>query len=268
MPQVQVQDSTVIAYDRSGSGPAVVVVGGGLDDGSENEPLAAELASHFTVYTYARRGRGGSGDTPPYAVEREIEDLAAVAGEAGGPVRLIGVSSGGALALEAMAAGIDATHVAVYEVPYAGDEVAAERWQAYVSELTLRLETGQRVEALELFMNLAGAPEGQIAEARVQPSWPGLVALAPTLAYDAACLGDGPPPVDRLAAIAQPVLVATGTRPDPRTGDPAPGHFDAAADALAAAMPLAERRVVAERADAPDPAVLAAEITEFMTRRR
>ena len=97
-------DGTSIAYQRDGSGPALVLVGGGLDDGTENAPLARELAKHFTVYNFARRGRGDSGDTRPYAVEREIDDIAAIIGTAGGSAHLFGVSSGGMFALEAAAA--------------------------------------------------------------------------------------------------------------------------------------------------------------------
>jgi alpha-beta hydrolase superfamily lysophospholipase len=97
MNRVVSNDGTSIAYDRQGTGPAVFLVGGGLDDGAENAQLATELAQHFTVYNYARRGRGESGDTPPYAVAREIEDIAALIDEAGGSAHLYGVSSGGAL---------------------------------------------------------------------------------------------------------------------------------------------------------------------------
>jgi pimeloyl-ACP methyl ester carboxylesterase len=111
------KDGTDIAYERMGSGPAVILVGGGLDDGAENAPLAPELAEQFTVYNYARRGRGESGDTLPYAVAREIEDLDALIAEAGGSAHLYGVSSGGALALEAAAAGLAVDGIALYEVP-------------------------------------------------------------------------------------------------------------------------------------------------------
>lgn len=103
MGHVTSKDGTSIAYERAGRGPAIVLVGGGLDDGSENAPLASALAERFTVYNYARRGRGGSGDTPPYAVSREIEDLDALIAEAGGMAHVYGVSTGGALALEAAA---------------------------------------------------------------------------------------------------------------------------------------------------------------------
>jgi pimeloyl-ACP methyl ester carboxylesterase len=124
MPQVTSRDGTSIAYDRQGAGPAVVLVGGGLVDPVsgrpgrwENAPLAAALAGRFTVYNYDRRGRGDSGDTLPYAVDRELEDLQALLDQAGGSAHLYGVSSGGALVLEAAAAGLPTDRLAVYEVP-------------------------------------------------------------------------------------------------------------------------------------------------------
>src|SRR5918992_2034410 len=118
MNRVTSKDGTSIAYDREGSGPAVILVGGAFVDRSENASLATELARLFTVYNYDRRGRGESGDTLPYAVEREIEDIEALVAEAGGSAHLYGVSSGGALVLEAAAAGSPVDRIGVYEVPY------------------------------------------------------------------------------------------------------------------------------------------------------
>lgn len=206
MPHVTSKDGTSIAYERGGQGPAVVLVGGALDDGAENAPLAAELATRFTVFNYARRGRGSSGDTPPYAVEREIEDLEALIAE------------------------------------------------------------GRRGEALELFMRRVGSPDEVIAEARQSPFWPGLEAIAHTLAYDAACVGDGPPPAARLATITRPALVATGgPRSDPyASGQPA-DFFDRAADAIAAAVPGAERQTFAGQGHVGDPALVASRLEGFFT---
>jgi hypothetical protein len=133
MASVTSADGTSIAYQHDGSGPAVILIGGGLDDGSEDAPLARELAAHFTVYNFIRRGRGDSGDTQPYAVEREIEDIAALIAEAGESAHVFGASSGGMFAWEAAAAGLAVGRVAVYEVLYdrndyfehAADAVAA-----------------------------------------------------------------------------------------------------------------------------------------------
>ncbi len=119
MAHVTSADGTAIGYDRLGDdGPALVLLGGGLDDGSENVPLGEHLAAAgFAVINYRRRGRGDSGDTGSYAVEREVEDLAAVIEVAGGRAHLFGASSGGALALEAAAAGLPVDRIAVHEVP-------------------------------------------------------------------------------------------------------------------------------------------------------
>jgi pimeloyl-ACP methyl ester carboxylesterase len=259
------KDGTSIAYRRSGAGPAVILVGGGLDDGSENTALVPGLARRFTVYNYARRGRGESGDSASYAVEREIEDIDALVVEAGGSAHLFGASSGGALALEAAAAGVPVDRIAVYEVPYMDDDAALRQWSEYVDRLTEALADGRRGEAIELFMRLAGSPDDDIAGARASSFWAGLEALAPTLAYDAACLGDGRPPKARLAMVTQPTLVATGGIPDPHMGGLQPGFFDAAADAITSALPKAERRTIEGQTHVADPATLARVLSEFFT---
>jgi Alpha/beta hydrolase family len=263
MRRVISKDGTSIAYEAVGTGPAVVLVGGGLDDGSENAPLAGELARSFTVYNYARRGRGDSGDTPPYALEREIEDIEALLVEAGGTAHLYGVSTGGALVLEAAAASVVADKLAVYEVPYntAGDW--PPRWQRYVERLGAALADGRRGDALELFMQLTGSSEAEIAGARSSPFWPAMERLAHTLAYDAACLGDGRPPTDRFAGTTQPSLVATGAA----ARDPgAPAWVLAlypAADAIAASIPHSERRTVEGQSHMADPKVVAPVLEQF-----
>jgi hypothetical protein len=172
MSTVISRDGTPIAYERRGSGPAVILVGGGLDDGAENAPLAAELAADFTTYNYARRGRGASGDTQPYAVEREIEDIAALIGEAGGRAHAYGVSSGGMFALEAVLAGLAIDRVAVYDVPYDTSGEAPQRFDEYREQLDAALSEGRRGDAVELFMRLAGSPDEQIAAARASPTGP------------------------------------------------------------------------------------------------
>ena len=266
MNRVTSKDGTSIAYERSGTGPAIILVGGGLDDGSENAALVPELARHFSVYNYARRGRGDSGDTLPYAVEREIEDIDALISEAGGSAHLFGASSGGALALEAAAAGLAIGRIAVYEVPYMSNDTAAQHWSEYVDKLTAALADGRRADAIELFMRLAGSSDEDIAGARDSSFWPGLETLATTLAYDAACLGDGRPPVTRLVTITQPTLVATGGTPDPHTKGLQPGFFDEAADAIAATLPKAGRRIIEAQTHVADPRVLASVLEQFLTR--
>jgi pimeloyl-ACP methyl ester carboxylesterase len=261
MSQVTSKDGTAIAYDRQGSGPAVILVGGGLVDPAtgragrwENAPMAAELAARFTVYNYDRRGRADSGDTLPYAVDRELEDLDALLAEAGGRAHLYGVSSGGALALEAAAAGLAVDRLGVYEVPYFVADDALQRWREYVEQLGTALGEGHRGEAVELFMRVAGATEEMVAGARGSPVWPGLEAVAHTLAYDAACIGDGRPPTARLATISRPVLVITGG------GE---GFFEEAADAIAAGVPNAERLTLEGQAHVADPKVVAPVLERF-----
>ena len=172
MPETTSKDGTAIAYEQIGQGPSVVLVGGGLDDGAENEPLQRELARAFTVINYARRGRGESGDTQPYAAAREIEDLEAVIDVAGGRAHVLGVSTGGALALEAAAAGAGIDRLAVYEVPY-----YVPGWDEYVTTINALLADDRRDEALEHFMRTAGSSEEAIAGARASEYWPGLLEL-------------------------------------------------------------------------------------------
>ena len=245
-------DGTSIAYQRYGSGPAVILIGGGLDDGSENAPLAQELAARFTVYNFARRGRGDSGDTRPYAVQQEIADIAALLAEAGGSACLFGASSGGMFALEAAAAGLAVERVAVYEVPYDTADGALQRARDYQEQLGVALAGGRRSDALSLFMRLAGSSETDIAEAKNSPYWPGLEDLADTLAYDAALYG--PPPTARLATIAQPTLVITGGSND---------YFEQAADAVAASLAGGKRHLIAGQGHVVDPKVMAAVLARF-----
>lgn len=263
MPELTSSDGTVLSYARRGDGAAVVLVGGGLDDGAENAPLADELGSNFDVVNYSRRGRGGSGDVQPYALEREIDDLAALIDLVGGSAHLFGASSGGALVLEAAAAGLPTGKLAVYDVPYSVGDDAVLAWQQYVRDLHAALDRGRHDEALGLFMRLAGSSEQDIAAALDSPSWPGLRDLVPTLRYDAACLGDGPPPADRLGRIRQPTLVATGAGVDPNMAGLPMDFFGQAADATAAAIPNAERLTIDVYEHVVNPKVLAPVLANF-----
>lgn len=264
MPHVTSADGTVIGYDRlSDEGAVVILVSGGLDDGTESIPLGQRLAESFAVVAYRRRGRGDSGDMQPYAVQREIEDLAAVIDATGGRAHLFGASSGGALALEAAAAGLAIDQIAIHELPYLLGEELLAAWRVYTAELTAALDAGDRDKALRLFMRLAGSTDDDIAAAEAAPVWEGLRALAPTLRYDAACLGDGPPPATRLAAVTQPVLLTTGVTPDPHSAELTTDFFGAAADATAACLPHAQRATLEVAGHIPDPAVLGPILTRF-----
>lgn len=256
-------DGTQIAYQREGSGPAVVLVGGGLDDGTENAVLMPALAAEFTVYNYGRRGRGGSGDTQPYAVQREIEDLAAVLDAVEGRAHVFGASSGGALALEAAAAGLPIARLAVYDVPYSIAQDAVERWRAYRAELDEALAQGRIDDALAAFMRLGGASDDDLVGARAAPFWDALLALAPTLAYDAAVLGDDGPPSGRLATIRQETMVLTRSTSDPYMPALPVEFFAVAGDAVATALPHVTRLTIDAPGHAVDAAAVAPPVRAF-----
>ena len=259
MQTVTSQDGTTIAYERTGTGPAVVLVGGALIDHTENAPLAAVLAADFTVYNYDRRGRGGSGDTLPYDRERELEDLAAVLEVAGDDAHLYGVSSGGALCL--YAAGLTTGRIAAYEVPYNITDDQAKVWQVYTDALDAALP-GDPGAAVEAFMRLVGTPEDDLAAMRTSPYWPGLEAVGHTLAYDAAFLDDGRPPAE-FAAVTQQTLVLTGVGSDPHMPGVPVDFFGTAADALTAVLPNATRATIPGGAHAVDAEALAPVLTRF-----
>ena len=210
MEYVSSRDGTGIAYDRLGEGDAVVLVSGGSVDRSSNAPVAHALSDRFTVFNYDRRGRGPSGDTPPYAVRREVEDLDAVIGAAGGSAFAYGSSSGAALVLEAAAAGVPITKLALWEPPYVMDPAmrppsdTAETFERLVSE-------GRRGEAVEFFMGtVVGLPPQFVEQARTQPWWAATEALAHTLEYDARIMGDYSVPLERAAGVGAPTLVLVG----------------------------------------------------------
>lgn len=215
------KDGTTIAYDRHGGGPALILVGGAFDDRNSptaGSPLAALLATTFTVFAYDRRGRGESGDTPPYAVAREVEDLAAIIGEAGGSAMMYGLSSGCALALEAAASGLPITKLALYEPPFSVDADMAEQSRVYSKTLKSMLAEGRRGDAVALFMTRVGMPEPMVEEMRHAPMWPALEAMAHTLAYDSAVMGDidgGTVPSGLISSInATAHIIAGGASPE------------------------------------------------------
>src|SRR5262245_27394768 len=146
------KDGTTIVFDRTGEGPPLILVGGALNNRGSGAPYAEPLAPSFTVYTYDRRGRGDSGDTQPYALEREVEDLGALIAEAGGSALLFGHSSGAALVLETAAriGGID--KIALYEPPYNVDDTRAPVPEDYVAHLDELVAQDRRGDAVEYFM--------------------------------------------------------------------------------------------------------------------
>jgi pimeloyl-ACP methyl ester carboxylesterase len=257
MDKVGSSDGTAIAFDRLGEGAPVILVSGASTARAIHTQLAELLASDFTVFNYDRRGRGDSGDTPPYTIQREIEDLHAVLTEAGGAAAVFGNSSGAVLALHAAAAGLPLTKLALWEPPFMVDPDAPRRQQAYLAQLTKLLDAGRRGDAMALFMKTIGLPEAMIAGTRQAPMWPGMEALAHTLAYDATIMGDSTVPTGLVASIKAPTLVLDGSD----TGAWAANS----ARALTAALPNPRHRTLNGQNHNVAWDVLAPELREFFT---
>jgi pimeloyl-ACP methyl ester carboxylesterase len=260
MDTVRSKDGTTIAFDEQGDGPALILVDGAMttrSSGSKPE-LAKLLAQHFTVYSYDRRGRGDSGDTKPYAVEREIEDIDALIEEAGGSAFLFGHSSGGSLALDAtVKLGERVRKLAMYEAPYNNDPEAQKAWGEYIKNLTEALASDRRGDAIALFMTLLGVPAAEIEGMRRSPFWSGMEAIAPTLAYDhTGILGrDGSIPAERAARVRVPTLVMNG-------GNGAPFMLETA-KTLSRTIPAAKLRTLDGQTHNVQPEALAPILVEF-----
>src|SRR5258707_381357 len=181
------KDGTAIAFDRIGNGPPVILVDGArcYRGMGQSGQLAELLTQHFTVFTYDRRGRGGSGDTAPYAVEREVEDIAALLSEAGGTAFVWGMSSGGVLALEAANRLSGIKRLAVYEAPLIVDDSRATTEGDWL-RIGEAVAADRRSDALELFLKSVGVPAFFVALMRLMPIWSKLRAIAHTLPYDGA----------------------------------------------------------------------------------
>lgn len=262
MPKVTSKDGTQIAYDRQGEGPAVILVDGALCyRGFGPMPgLAKLLAPNFTVYTYDRRGRGDSSNSRPYAVEREVEDIDALIQEAGGSAFVYGISSGACLALEAaIKLGDQIRKLALYEPPYNSDPAALRQWKDYQKNLADLLAANRRGDAVVTFMQFVGTPAEMIDGMRQSPMWSMFEAVAPTLVYDAAAMGENlSVPVTRVARIHIPVLIMDGG------ADIAliPFMHDTATK-LAKAIPHAQHRTLEGQTHDVNPEVLAPVLVEF-----
>jgi pimeloyl-ACP methyl ester carboxylesterase len=257
METVTSRDGTTLAYDRLGEGPPVVLVCGGSTDRMANAGLAAELAARHTVYNFDRRGRGDSGDTPPYAIGREVEDITAVIEASGGAACLYGTSSGAALAMHAAAGGAPVTRLAMWEPPYSVNgrpdlpDDTASVYRGFV-------ESGRRGDAAEYFMaKVVGLPPEFVANARQAPWWAQQEALAHTLAYDATVMGDYTLPTDIARSVAVPTLIIDGGASF--------GFMGETADALATLIPNAQRATLEGQQHNVDPAVLAPVLSRFFT---
>lgn len=249
-------DGTTIAYERTGSGPALILVAGALTGRAEMRPLAEALSGAATVVNYDRRSRGDSGDAQtavPETAEREIEDVAALAAAVGGSVSVYGHSSGAALALR-VAAALDPERLILHEPPFDPEEPDAPRPDSaeppeYGRRLRELLERGDEAGAVELFLSTVGMPAEMIAAIKASPEWPAWVAKGRSLAYDSAAVGDaggGRVPWDLLPEVACPTLVMAGSETFP--------FMLEVAETLARGLPRADRLVIpgADHESGPD----------------
>lgn len=259
MPTLPSADGTTIAYERVGTGPALVLVDGALcyRGAGPMRPLAALLQATFTVYTYDRRGRGESSDTLPYATTREVEDLQAVIAAAGGEAYVYAISSGAALVLATASAatGSGITRMALYEPPFMAEAEDGSRTKEYTERLRELLDGGRNGDAVALFMTTVGVPSQAIAGIRAQPGWAMLEAIAPTLAYDDELLAGGSVPRHLTSTVAIRGLVLSGGA--------SPEGLQQAAKATAAALPTASHRTLDGQTHDVDPEALAPVLVTF-----
>jgi pimeloyl-ACP methyl ester carboxylesterase len=256
------KDGTRIAYERAGVGPALMLVDGALSSrsASVNAPLAELLTPHFSVCTYDRRGRGDSGDTAPYAVEREVEDIEGLIDTAGGSAFLYGISSGAVLALEA-AKRLPAKvgKLAIYEPPFIVDDTRAPLPADYVERLRASVAAGRRGDAVKLFMAEVGVPGFMVTIMSFLPMWSRLKALAHTLEYDAAVMAGtqsgNPLPRDRWVMVEVPTLLIDGGK--------SPASMRNGVKQLADLLPNARYTTLEGQTHIVKPGVLAPVLTDF-----
>jgi pimeloyl-ACP methyl ester carboxylesterase len=257
---VRSEDGTPIAFDRSGDGPAIIVVGGALNDRSAAAPLTSALSPRFTVYAYDRRGRGASGDTSPYAVDREIEDIHGLMAEAGGSAFVYGQSSGAVLALEAAARGLATPKLALYEPPFIVDDSRPPVPEDFVARLEELASSGRRGDAVAYFMTEGvGLPVEVVEQMRSAPMWPALEELAHTLSYDGLIMGDTTSgralPTEWATSVTMPTLVMDGGE--------SPAWQRTAVRDLADLLPNAKRRSLEGQDHGAAPEVLGPVLVEF-----
>ena len=232
---VRSADGTTIAFDAHGDGPPLILVGGAFQHRAADQrtaELARRLGERFTAVHYDRRGRGDSTDTPPWAVEREVEDLAALVEHAGGEALAYGMSSGGGLVIEAAGRGVALTRLAIYEPPVStGPDDGA-----LAAELAAIVAEGRNDDAVLRFMSEFGLDEAALEGFRQTPLWAAFVSVAPTLVYDTTMMADPGLLGERAPRVDRPLLVIDG-------GDSPPWARECA-EAVAAAVPGARRHTI------------------------
>jgi len=265
MSTVRSADGTTIGYTRAGQGPPLILVDGALCSRSFGPmpKLAEQLTTHFTVYTYDRRGRGASGDTPPYEPDREVEDIEALAALAGDTVFLHGTSSGAALALEAAKHIGSIVKLAVYEPPFIVDDTRAPMPDDWLPRLKGLVADGRRGDAVKMFMRFVGTPAIFTAVMPFMPVWGKLKAAAPTLPYDLTIMHEHQRgralTSAEWAAVKVPTLVAAGGK--------SPAWMTNGTRALAGALPDATYRTLPGQNHMVKAQAIAPVLTEFFTER-
>jgi pimeloyl-ACP methyl ester carboxylesterase len=246
MELLESADGTRIAVDEAGSGPALVIVVGAFSDRGTSKPLAALLAGNYTVYEYDRRGRGDSDKDIPLSVDHEVQDLALVVAAAREPPFVYGHSSGGILALEAAASGVQMRRIAVYEPPYTGDNDPGPEFGQRLDEL---VAAGRREQAAEQWLLMTGAPPPTVEAIKRSPRWAQMQGLAHTLSQDLRLANRGEVPIERLKRIDVPVLAMAGAASPPWAAS--------VIATLAGGVPHARDRLVAGQQHAPVDSVVA-----------
>jgi pimeloyl-ACP methyl ester carboxylesterase len=252
------KDGTAIAFDQSGEGKPIILVDGALCSRSFGTmpKLVPLLEKHFTVFNYDRRGRGESGDTAPYAVEREVEDIEALIEEAGGSAFVFGVSSGAALALFAAASSLGIERLALYEPPFVGGRSGHQPPRDSEAQLKRFIVEGRRGDAVKFFMkDMVGMPAIIPNIMRFLPVWSKPTAVAHTLPYDAAVMGDFILPLETAASVAIPTMVIGGEK--------SPVNLRHAVSAVAKALPCAKRVTLKGQHHNVSAQVLAPVLVEF-----
>ena len=260
-------DGTTIAFERSGTGPPVVLVGAALADRDGTAKLGRLLARKFTVINYDRRGRGKSTDRQPYAVEREVEDLEALINAAGGSAYLFGSSSGSVLALEAASKlGDKVKGLFMFEPPFIIDDSRPPMPDDFSGRIEKLVEGGRRSDAVKLFFTEGmGIPPVFVSMMRLlMPGWSGMAGIAHTIPYDLAVLkgtqAGKPLPAARWASTRIPTLIVVGGRSE--------AFFHTGAKALASLLPNAQYRSLEGRdhsAILMAPKDIAAAVTGFFS---